>query len=66
MRKGIDSTVMLVTRRLWKLRNDHIFNSVMATLTETLRMLVKDADQWVQAGATNLAALGWPVASTTA
>ncbi|KAF8693517.1 hypothetical protein HU200_038915 [Digitaria exilis] len=59
-RKGLDSLEMLVSWRLWKIGNDIVFNSTRATTAEAIELLMEDANNWVQAGASNLATLGWP------
>ncbi|KAF8664924.1 hypothetical protein HU200_054242 [Digitaria exilis] len=63
-RKGVDSMVLLVSWRLWKMRNDCVFNAATPTITELIRLLLEDANLWMQAGASHLAALGWPTATT--
>lgn len=63
-RKKTQPNTPSIEWRLWKFRNDYIFNSVTVTPTETLRMLIEDAEKWTQAGATSLATVGWSVAAT--
>lgn len=59
VRKGIDSTVMLVSWRLWKQRNEQVFNNHTPTVPTVVDSLIEDAVR-TQAGAAHLAALGWP------
>ncbi|KAF8718682.1 hypothetical protein HU200_024982 [Digitaria exilis] len=59
-RKGVDSMVMLVSWCLWKLRNDIVFNARTATIGDAIQLIMEDVKDWVQAGPSNLATLGWP------
>lgn len=58
--KGIDSTVMLVSWRIWKQQNEQVFNGRTATTSQVLQMLMDDAVAWTSAGAQHLAMIGWP------
>ncbi|KAF8732743.1 hypothetical protein HU200_015079 [Digitaria exilis] len=57
--KGFDSTILLVTWRIWKLRNNCVFRSTSLTVAEAFQGVCDEAEQWVQAGAKNLAEIGW-------
>lgn len=63
--KAIDSTIMLVSLRIWKLRNDYVFNSTTITTHEAFHLLLEDANLWIQAGASHLVTLGWLTTVTT-
>lgn len=59
-RKGLDSTVMLVSWKLWKKRNDIVFRATSPSVNDFMSGLIEEASSWVQAGAHNLSAIGWP------
>lgn len=60
VQKGIDSTVLLVSWRLWKARNESVFRGQSPTVTGVMNDLMEEASNWVQAGARLLGDLGWP------
>lgn len=58
-RKGIDSTVLMVSWRIWKIRNDSVFNNRVATIDQAMRSILEDVRLWAQAGYHHLGAAGW-------
>lgn len=55
--KGIDSTVLLVSWRIWKVRNDVVFNRRPPVIDSAMSQIFEDAASWIQAGARHLAEL---------
>lgn len=58
-RKGIDATVMLVSWKLWKARNEVVFRAAAPNSNEAMEAIIQEAALWVQADATCLADVGW-------
>lgn len=59
VRKGIDSTFLLVSWRLWKKRNECVFKGITPLVDNMMRELLEDASSWTQAGAKLLEVTGW-------
>lgn len=57
LKKGIDSSVMLVSWRIWKARNDVVFNRRSPTARAVMQAVMEEASQWIQAGASRLSGL---------
>ena len=60
-KKGLDTAVMLLSWMVWKERNVRVFNNVERTLNHLLTDIIAEGGNWIQAGATKLAGIGWPL-----
>ncbi|TKV95999.1 hypothetical protein SEVIR_9G400800v4 [Setaria viridis] len=64
--RGLDSTFMLVSWKIWKERNDRVFARVMdKTPAQLTGAITEEALLWCAAGVRCLAALGWHGAATS-
>ena len=63
-KKGLDTAVMLISWMVWKERNARVFNNVEWTLNHLLTDIIAEGGNWIQAGATKLAGIGWPLQSS--
>nr|TKW25724.1 hypothetical protein SEVIR_3G136800v2 [Setaria viridis] len=64
--RGLDSTFMLVSWKIWKERNDRVFaRATDKTPAQLTGAITEEALLWCAAGARCLAALGWHVAATS-
>ena len=59
-RKGWDSAVMLVSWIVWKERNARVFSNLERTPLQLLGAIIEEGGNWIQAGASKLAEIGWP------
>jgi len=64
-KKGLDIAVMLVSWLVWKERNARVFNNLERTPGQLLDDILAEGGSWIRAGATKLAAIGWPHQSLT-
>lgn len=55
---------MLVSWMAWKERNARVFNNVERALNQLLSDILAEGGNWIQAGATKLAGIGWPLRSS--
>ena len=64
-KKGLDSTFMLVSWKLWKERNGRVFTSQPEnSASQVTSLILEEGQQWIQAGAANLITIGWPTVSS--
>ena len=54
---GFDSLVLLVSWELWKERNRWTFDGVCATMTQVLRRIRAEGENWIAAGFSKLSPL---------
>ena len=59
-RKGLDTTIMLVSWLVWKERNARVFNNGERTPSQLLEDIFAEVGSWIRAGASKLAEIGWP------
>lgn len=52
--------MMLVIWRIWKVRNDCVFNNRSPNNDETMALILGDVELWTAAGNPRLADIGWP------
>ncbi|OEL13450.1 hypothetical protein BAE44_0025530 [Dichanthelium oligosanthes] len=62
-RKGIDSTFMLISWKIWKEWNNRIliFNDQRRNVNQTVVEIIDEGKAWIDAGAKHLGSLGWPL-----
>jgi hypothetical protein len=58
-RKGLNSLVSLLAWRLWKQRNECVFEAASPCINQLFQSIKEDANLWCLAGAAGLRAL-WP------
>jgi hypothetical protein len=56
LRRGFDSTVLLVSWRVWRERNSRVFDNVASTWAEAASKVLEDGDEWIAAGFSALSA----------
>jgi hypothetical protein len=49
LRRGFDSTVLLVWWRLWKERNSRTFDNSASTVQQVAKLVLKEMDEWIAA-----------------
>jgi nuclear pore complex protein Nup210 len=52
MRKGLASLALLIPWKIWKHRNDCIFNNARPSVADVINRIKDEATLWVRAGAT--------------
>lgn len=57
VRPAFDTLLLLTLWMLWKERNSRTFKGIASTVEIIYRTLVQEAEGWVQAGFTSLAAV---------
>jgi len=50
LRRGFDSTVLLVSWRLWKERNSRTFDNSASTVQQVAKLVLELTDEWIAAG----------------
>jgi hypothetical protein len=56
-RQGFNSLIVLVAWKLWRMRNDVVFNSVPPRISQATLLVQGEAELWMLAGAKGLSAL---------
>ena len=59
-KKGLDTAVMLVSWMIWKERNARVFNGTQQSLSQLVQGILEEGSNWIRAGASKLAGVGWP------
>jgi hypothetical protein len=52
LRRGFDSTVVLVSWRLWREQNSRIFNNIHTAADQAVRVVLAEGDEWITSGFT--------------
>lgn len=50
LRRNLDSTVLLVSWRIWKERNARVFDNHSSTATQVAQGVLDEMDEWISAG----------------
>jgi len=50
LRRGFDSTVLLVSWRLWKERNSRTFDNSVSMVQQVAKLVLEETDEWIAAG----------------
>ncbi|KAG2653053.1 hypothetical protein PVAP13_1NG423319 [Panicum virgatum] len=59
-KKGLHTTIMLVSWLVWKERNARVFNNGERTPSQLLDDIFAEGGSWIRAGASKLAEIEWP------
>lgn len=63
-KKGIDSSIMLISWMIWRERNNRVFGRATPLQpAQLLQQLIDETVLWSAAGAKHLVTIGWPAAT---